>query len=567
MIDFRHKAFRLAWRCAAVLATIGCAMSGWGQSTAFTYQGRLNDGGAPANGTYDFQFRIWNALVEGINVTGPLTAAPVPVTNGLFTVTLDAGAAAFNGADRWLEIGVRTNGSASAHTVLAPRQQITSVPYALRALTTDASGVTTGTLPDSVLSENVARLADFLALSNALVAQITAVSNNVLTNLPAGVTVASADPNDEALVGQGLRNILTAAAPPWTEGSTVTQPTARYQHSTIWTGQELIVWGGNLSASIYSASGGRYQPGTDQWTTVSSIDAPEARSEHTAVWNGQEMIIWGGFGDGYLDSGGRYEPALQLWHPLATNGAPAARSRHVAVWTGSRMVIWGGQNGSGLLNDGALYNPSSDSWATLVLPNAPAARRGATALWAGDRLLVWGGDGESGELNTGAQLTFDGAGEPVSWQAISTTNAPSARSGHIAVWTGGRMIIWGGTDSGTLLSDGASYDPTNDTWATLAATNAPAARTGHSAVWTGTELLVWGGEGAGGSLAEGGAYDPIIDKWRALSNGGNPLARSGASVVWSGTEVLVFGGRSSGTSVAALQRLNPQPTWYFYRRP
>ncbi len=111
------------------------------QGTAFTYQGRLNDGANPANGNYDLRLTIYDSAGAGTLVAGPLTNSAAGVTNGLFTVTLDFGPAAFNGADRWLEIGVRTNGAGSFAT-LAPRQQIGPAPYAIFANTaSNLSGV------------------------------------------------------------------------------------------------------------------------------------------------------------------------------------------------------------------------------------------------------------------------------------------------------------------------------------------------------------------------------------------------------------------------------------------
>src|SRR5881628_1592631 len=80
------------------------------QGTAFTYQGRLNDGANPADGTYNLRFALFDALTVGNQIGLPLTNAPVGVTNGLFTVTLDFGPGVFPGADRFLEIGTRTNG-------------------------------------------------------------------------------------------------------------------------------------------------------------------------------------------------------------------------------------------------------------------------------------------------------------------------------------------------------------------------------------------------------------------------------------------------------------------------
>ena len=105
----------------------------FGQGTAFTYQGRLNDGTNPATGNYDLQFTIYDSGSGGSVVAGSLTNAPTGVTNGLFSVTLDFGAGVFTGPARWLELGVRTNGSVGAYTTLVPRQALLPTPYAINA--------------------------------------------------------------------------------------------------------------------------------------------------------------------------------------------------------------------------------------------------------------------------------------------------------------------------------------------------------------------------------------------------------------------------------------------------
>jgi hypothetical protein len=103
-------------------------------TTAFTYQGRLTDSGSPANGDYDLQFTLYNAPTSGGAVGNPVTNRPVAVSNGLFATVLDFGASAFNGSPRWLELGVRTNGSAADYSTLSPRQFISFVPYSITAL-------------------------------------------------------------------------------------------------------------------------------------------------------------------------------------------------------------------------------------------------------------------------------------------------------------------------------------------------------------------------------------------------------------------------------------------------
>jgi hypothetical protein len=107
--------------------------------TAFTYQGKLIDGGAPANGTYDFTFALYDALSGGAQVGSTITLGDVTVTDGLFTVQLDFGAV-FDGTAFYLEIGVRP-GSGGAYTTLAPRQALTATPYARYALQVPWSGL------------------------------------------------------------------------------------------------------------------------------------------------------------------------------------------------------------------------------------------------------------------------------------------------------------------------------------------------------------------------------------------------------------------------------------------
>lgn len=115
------------------LVAAACSLSApaLAQSTAFTYQGRLDSGGVPTSGSYDLRFAIFSAASGGVQQGTTLTNAAIAVSNGLFTVTLDFGNQ-FTGSDRWLEIGVRTNGGGAFNT-LAPRQQLTSTPYAVRA--------------------------------------------------------------------------------------------------------------------------------------------------------------------------------------------------------------------------------------------------------------------------------------------------------------------------------------------------------------------------------------------------------------------------------------------------
>lgn len=124
--------------------------------TAFTYQGRLVDNGGPANGNYDLRFTLYDALSAGSTIGIPIANAPTAVSNGLFTVTLDFGGGIFLGNGRWLEIGVRTNGSVLAYTPLTPRQGLTPSPNALYApnagTATTANSVAPGGINNTALA-------------------------------------------------------------------------------------------------------------------------------------------------------------------------------------------------------------------------------------------------------------------------------------------------------------------------------------------------------------------------------------------------------------------------------
>ena len=105
------------------------------QTTQFTYQGKLTDSGNPANGQYDFQFKLFDVLSGGAQQGTTQTLSNVTVTSGIFTVQLDFGACptCFNGAARFLEIAVKPTSGGSFIT-LTPRQQITSTPYAIETI-------------------------------------------------------------------------------------------------------------------------------------------------------------------------------------------------------------------------------------------------------------------------------------------------------------------------------------------------------------------------------------------------------------------------------------------------
>lgn len=165
------------------------------QGTAFTYNGRLNDGTNPATGSYDLTFTLFNAASGGV-AYGALTNAATGITNGLFTVPLDFGGV-FNGANYWLELAARTNG-ADTFTTLSPRQQVLPTPYAIYAANAGNAGTAnvaaTAGIAGSVAAVNIlgtlplAQLPAAVVTNNETGANLTgtfAGNGGGLTNLPA----------------------------------------------------------------------------------------------------------------------------------------------------------------------------------------------------------------------------------------------------------------------------------------------------------------------------------------------------------------------------------------------
>lgn len=205
---------------------------------------------------------------------------------------------------------------------------------------------------------------------------------------------------DTAPYSTSTGGIYLPSSDTWTQTSLAGCPEARALHTAVWTGGLMAVWGGiDISGSLRINTGGRYDPSSDSWATISETDVPEVRSEHTAVWAGNEMIVWGGQNDvNYLNNGGRYDPATDLWRPTSEDaGVPDRRCRQTALWTGDFMIVWGG--GYPSLNSGGIYHDSPIP--PLGFANNSAADVGACA---DEGVLVsWSAPSFWGDNNSGTR--------------------------------------------------------------------------------------------------------------------------------------------------------------------
>jgi N-acetylneuraminic acid mutarotase len=227
----------------------------------------------------------------------------------------------------------------------------------------------------------------------------------------------------------------------------------------------------------------------------------------------------------------------------------------ITIGAPSGSMVWGAPGDTTLIGAGYTEIAPSriDYWTPTTTTGAPSVRAYHTAVWTGSKMIVWGGT----DLNDGGQY------DPVAntWTPTTTTGAPSARSSHTAVWTGSRMIVWGGlTTSFVPLHDGGQYDPVANTWTATTTTGAPLARYRHTAVWTGSKMIVWGGVN-GIVLGDGGQYDPALNTWTATPAGA-PAGRQYHTAVWTGSTMIVWGGLNGSTPLNGGSQYDPVAnTW------
>ncbi|MDP9341556.1 MAG: hypothetical protein M3Q23_05490 [Actinomycetota bacterium] len=243
------------------------------------------------------------------------------------------------------------------------------------------------------------------------------------------------------------------------------------------------------------------------WTRVANL--PGHRTGAVTVWTGRQLVYWGGVTDAGTGppDGFAYDPVAGTWHPLPESPL-SAREEAWPFWTGTDVLIWGGRSSGGLpLMDGAAFDPSTDTWRTI--PKPPLNPRfPAAVVWTGRELIVWGGGPDR------AQTYRDGAAfdpESNSWRTIAP--GPLLLNLATSVWTGREVIAFGadldgGNQANTDFARGAAYDPATDSWRVIAPSDlSPQA---SAVAWTGREMVAWDYE------LHAAAYDAETDQWRDL---------------------------------------------------
>lgn len=330
----------------------------------------------------------------------------------------------------------------------------------------------------------------------------------------------------------------------WRPTSLSGAPGGRYWHGAVWTGTEMMVWGGTAGGKFLS-TGALYNPVTDTWRPVPESRAPSGRLDMVMAWTGDEVLVWGGRApgpQGHRD-GARFDPERNTWSPMSSLNAPPPTVEPEGVWTGRELVVWGDDT-----SEGARYDPARDLWIPMTTRGAPTPRDGYVMVAADDHVLVWGGRARGPYVNTGGRyhLASD------TWRPMSVVDAPAGTYWASGVWTGAELLVFAGRICGSTGCDtaiGGRYSLETDSWRELSTQGAPEPRFNHaSGAWTGRHMIVWGGGSS--MLGSGGVYDPSRDRWTPMTGSGAPAGRYLHTGIWTDAGFITWGGITKDNSTA-----------------
>lgn len=230
----------------------------------------------------------------------------------------------------------------------------------------------------------------------------------------------------------------------WSNMTATGAPSARCRHTAVWTGTEMLVWGGIFSSGVTTNNGARYNPTTDAWTAMATPPTGMTnRADQLAVWTGTEMIVWGGSSNGNVNAfnnGARYNPANNSWTMMSSNNAPIGMLFPQAVWTGTELITWGGFLGLTNNNTGGRYNPATDTWTTFNTGQYTWSQE-STAVWTGSKVIWAGGVDNVGMVNRSGKggITYDPATGIVGTLPV----APIQQRSMPYTWTGTELLTFG----------------------------------------------------------------------------------------------------------------------------
>ncbi len=281
-----------------------------------------------------------------------------------------------------------------------------------------------------------------------------------------------------------------------------------------------------------------------KWVLMATEGAPPAAQKRVTVWTGEQMLVFS------EEGGGAFDPVANRWRPVAVEGMPGDlledwdNLHDRPILAGDQVIfLYPEKHGSlvtyGSEFVGAIYDIPADRWTAMPFSeHTPGPRKWPVTVWTGEKLFVWGGVGEEAIEGAGERAVVRGDGamlDPATatWTPISADGAPCARSAAAGIWTGSRVVVWGGLarqsgaanlycSKGTcdVAAGGALYDPVTDRWEPMSDEGAPWPRAGATVMMADGAVVVFGGTGTNARpVSSGGVYHPGSDSWSAFEGG------------------------------------------------
>lgn len=349
----------------------------------------------------------------------------------------------------------------------------------------------------------------------------------------------------------------------WATISSSGSPVARTDHAAVWTGTQMLAFGGRRAGGddMWEKTGATYDPATNKWTSMGGDALAPTLSFPQAVMADSKAVVLGvgsvtGLNGTLIDA---YDTSSNSWKNVTLiNDTAAVLTGISMIQTGDQLLLWGGFAGAPLnssLREGKLLtykniivsNDPPFQMAPISEVEAPKARFNHSAVWTGREMIIFGGMGFNTYLKSGEAGVWTPNGAQGTWRSLSLPSEsiqPPVYK-NIAVWTGSKMLVWGGTiaSSDTPSGAGSIYDPATDQWTAMSNVDAPSARKEVRGVWSGKYLIIIGAAKKGVDPVVDAYYDPSINKWTRISQINAPLNRSGHTIVWTGNAALIWGGQ------------------------
>jgi hypothetical protein len=485
--------------------------------TAFSYQGRLTDGGKPANGRFDFEFRLYSSPTSTLQVGGTISLPNIPVTSGLFNVYLGFGDV-FNGTQLYLETRVRLHGSPASFTLLNPRQPLNAAPYASYAMKTGSGG-------GWQLSGN--------AGTNPAVNYLGTIDPVTLTLKVGGMTALRLAPNlnSPGIIGGFERNRIS----PGTVGAVIGGGGSAPFPNQV-DGNFGVVSGGEgnrTQASWAAVGGGRSNSALNEGATIGGGEHINATGFASTVAGGYWITVTGN----YASVGGGVMNSVSNIDSVIGGGVQNSASGPYAVIGGGWGNVAGGSEST---VSGGAFNTAADSVSTVGGGAANKANGYISTIGGGNNNIA---EGEYSTIGGGASITVTGAyGSVAGGREISVTGDYAAVGGGWDNVASGVYSVIGG---GGGYAFGAVPNSATGDWSTVGG-----GRSNHA---TGPAATVGGGDGNTASdttaTVPGGSENTASGPY-SFAAGAQASATHIGSFVWSSSDATASWGDFTFTARA-----------------